>query len=144
MRRLSIIAALLLLVLVGAPSGPARADGYRVIVHPGNPVESVDRAFLANVFLKRTTEWPGGGTIRPVDQAADSDARRRFSRGILGRTVAAVRSYWQQIIFSGRGLPPPELASDQAVVRYVSDNPGAVGYVSEAAELGAARPLTVR
>jgi len=50
--------------------------------------------------------------------------------------VEAVRRYWQQCIFSGRSVPPPELDSDEAIVRYVAKYRGAVGYVSADAKLG--------
>jgi hypothetical protein len=62
----------------------------------------------------------------------------------LKRTVAAVRSYWQQRIFSGRDVPPPELDSDASVIAYVERTPGAVGYVSGDAKLGSSRELQVQ
>ena len=46
--------------------------------------------------------------IRPVDLRPNAATRRLFSERMLRRSVAAVRSYWQQRIFSGRGVPPPE------------------------------------
>jgi hypothetical protein len=46
------------------------------------------------------------------------------------RTASAIDAYWQQQIFSGRGVPPPVLPNDDAVVEYVRKTPGAVGYVS--------------
>jgi ABC-type phosphate transport system substrate-binding protein len=141
------IAMLLVLVLpvavvlaqANAPSPPA----YRVIVNPRNPVHGVDRSFLADAFLKKVTRWRHGEAIRPVD-LAESAPRRKFSEDMRGRPVAAVRSYWQQQIFSGRGIPPPELDGDQAVVKFVLQNEGAIGYVSGNAELGAAKVLAVR
>jgi hypothetical protein len=33
-------------------------------------------------------------------------------------------------VFSGRGVPPPELDSEEQVVQFVLKNPGAIGYVS--------------
>jgi len=54
-----------------------------------------------------------------------------------------VRSYWQQRIFSGRGVPPPEVDSDADVVRFVLKYRGSVGYVSGRAEIGKAKVLTV-
>ena len=60
------------------------------------------------------------------------------------RSPAAVRNYWQQRIFTGRGVPPPELASEEAVIKYVTDHPNAIGYVSGAAPLGGAAAATVR
>jgi ABC-type phosphate transport system substrate-binding protein len=121
-----------------ATSPPA----YVVIVDPANPTTSVPRRFLADAFLKKTTRWDNGETIRPVDQPPDSSVRRRFSDEVLKRSVAAVRNYWQQIIFAGRGVPPPELDSDEEVVKYVTDHAGAVGYVS-GSNTGGAKILTV-
>lgn len=127
----------------GEPRARA-APGYRVIAHPDNPSSSVERTFLADAFLKKTTRWRHGETIRPVDLTADAPARRRFSDDVLNRSVATVRSYWQQLIFSGRGVPPPELDGDADVLRYVRKYPGAVGYVSGSANVAAVKVLTVR
>jgi ABC-type phosphate transport system substrate-binding protein len=125
-------------------SAEPEAPGFLVVVHPSNPLGSVEREFLVRAFLKATTRWPGDETIRPVDQTASSRARKRFSERILRRSIAAIKNYWHQRIFAGRSLPPPELDSDDAVLEYVLTHRGAVGYVSSAAELGKAKPLVVR
>lgn len=117
---------------------------YRVIVHPSNPTTSLPRSVLVDVFLKKVTRWDHGEQIRPVDQTGDSAVRRKFSEEVLKRSVAAVKSYWQQAIFSGRDIPPVELESDQAVVQFVLKYPGAVGYVSATANVGDAKPVALR
>ena len=122
-----------------ADEGPS----YRIIVHPDNPTSKASPKFLANAFLKQVTRWDGGDWIRPVDLKPQTTTRRRFSETILNRSVAAVKSYWQQRIFSGRGVPPPELESDEAVVAYIMKHRGAVGYVSPAADIGKARLVRV-
>ncbi|HKQ71605.1 MAG TPA: hypothetical protein VJT73_19810 [Polyangiaceae bacterium] len=134
----------------GASSPPAAfAEGgsnspWLVVVHPDNPVSSAAREFVVDAFLKSATRWDGGEMIRPVDLRADSLTRRAFSESILKRSVAAVRSYWQQRIFSGRDVPPPELESEDAVVDYVLKHRGGVGYVSGAAKTREAKVLIVR
>jgi ABC-type phosphate transport system substrate-binding protein len=136
-------------LLIAAIVAPARADSkpppppYVVIVHASNPNAGMPRRFVADAFLKKTTRWPDGSVIRPVDLPADSSTRAHFSDDVLNRSVAAVKSYWQQMIFSGRDVPPPELANDDEVVKYVAQNAGAVGYVSGTAQLGGVRPLRV-
>jgi hypothetical protein len=117
---------------------------FRVIVNAENRIAHLSREFLANAFLRNVRDWDGGLRIYPVDLPPSSAIREDFSRRILLRSVAAVRSYWQQRIFTGRGVPPPELDSDAAVVRYVLGNRGAVGYVSRSAEIGAARVVAVQ
>jgi hypothetical protein len=117
---------------------------FKLIVHPENKRSSEARQVVANMFLKRVVSWPTGGSVKPVDQLPTSDVREAFSKAALKRSVAAVRSYWQQRIFSGRDVPPPELESDAAVVKYVLEHEGAIGYVSSSAELRGARELALR
>jgi hypothetical protein len=148
-RRGALFVALWLTLAVWVPfaSGTAGAESapeFRVIVHPDNPSTGLSREFLIDAFLKRSTRWNDAEPIRPVDQRSDSFTRRRFSELILQRSVVAVKNYWQQRIFSGRELPPPELDSDEAVVSYVVKHRGAVGYVSGAAKLGRAKPVPVQ
>jgi len=128
-------------LLLSLPAQGGDPD-FKIIVHPGRAGQ-VERSFLADGFLKNVTRWPDDEVIRPVDQRPDSPARRRFSEVVLKRSVAAVKTYWQQRIFSGRGVPPPELDSDEAVVRYVESHEGAVGYVSSATPPGKAKVVTV-
>ena len=127
---------------VAAQSTPR--GGYQIIRNPGNPVEAVERQFLEDAFLKKKTVWPNGAAIRPVDLAPASVARRQFSDEVLRRPVDAIRSYWQQRIFAGRELPPPELGTDAEVVRFVLRERGAIGYVSNGAVLDGAKPLTIK
>jgi ABC-type phosphate transport system substrate-binding protein len=122
----------------------AKTSAFRLIVHPSNLNSTTTREFVADVFFKRTTRWQGGEAIHPVDLRPEAIARRAFSNQLLQRSVAAVRSFWQQRIFSGRDLPPPELDSDEAVIKYVVNTPGAIGYVSSSAKVERAKELSVR
>lgn len=147
--------ALLLFVLVAlvasvVPLGGSAAwadeapQSFMVIVHPDTEAREVTREFVTQAFLKRVTRWPDGQSIRPVDLHGGAHARDAFSSSLLKRSVTAMRSYWQQRIFSGRELPPPELDSDDAVVRYVLANPGAIGYVATGTKLHNAKVLVLR
>ena len=147
-RRRGVLRAILTL-LVAAPFGRARpvaadeAPAFRVITHPSRPERAVDRSFLADAFLKRVTRWADGELIRPVDLRPQAVAREKFTARVLKRSVGAVRSYWQQRIFSGRDVPPPELDSDDAVLAFVAKSVGSVGYVSGNVKLHGVRELTI-
>jgi ABC-type phosphate transport system substrate-binding protein len=135
-----------LFILASGP-GEVRADDsptFVVIVNRQQTFTQVSRKFLADAFLKKVTRWGDGTAIRPVDLTADAPARRAFSDSVLGRSVAAVKSYWQQVIFSGRNVPPPEFAHDEDIVSYVLKNPGAVGYVSPGTDVRTARVVIVK
>lgn len=140
--RALLIATMLLLSLtaLAQPSGAP----YRMIVHPKNAAASVERDFVADAFLKKVTRWPSGAAIRPVDLDGKSHTRQKFVEIVLQRSMSAVRSYWQQQIFSGRNIPPPELDSDEAVIAFVLKYEGAIGYVSADCKVDAVKVVTVR
>ncbi len=147
MRPSTVLAVTLTLMPLTGGAG-ARADSgqpaYSIIVNPNNPETTADREFLADAFLKKITTWPTGAAIHPVDLPSSSPVRRQFCEEVLHRSVEEVKSYWQQRIFAGREVPPPELDTDDEVVTYVLKHDGAIGYVSRDAKLNGAKVLGVR
>ena len=132
-----LFAALLLLPL------SASAASYKVIVNNAVNVNSLSKKEISDLFMKRTPKWSNGTPVVPVDQSDRSAVRDEFSKTIHGKPTAAVKSYWQQQIFSGRDVPPVEKTSDAEVLALVRSNPGAIGYVDAAADTGGVRVLTV-
>jgi ABC-type phosphate transport system substrate-binding protein len=117
-------------------TGHAQTEGgFRVIVNSANPVTDLSRSELQRLFLRKTQVWKEGGTVQPLDLGESSDVRQRFSKRVLGKDVAAIKGYWQQLIFTGRGVPPVEKASEAEVIALVAANRYAIGYVSAGAEL---------
>lgn len=88
---------------------------------------------IEDIFLGKQTTLPGGIKVAPVDQA--EDIRNEFYKKIAKKDPAQLKAYWSRLIFTGKGMPPKELASDAEVIRYVANNPGAIGYVSGNAQL---------
>ncbi len=142
MGRLFAIAVILSTAVPAAAEPPP--PGFQVIVHRDNPLTVADRKLVSDLFLKRRTTWPDNEGARPVDLASESPIRQRFSVVLLTKTVPQIRSYWQQRIFSGRELPPLELVSEQDVVKFVTANRGAIGYVSSEANIGEAKALQIK
>jgi ABC-type phosphate transport system substrate-binding protein len=143
--RTRIIIPIVLLLVAGAPITRSDADAtFRIVVHPDNPTTRLDRKFVADAFLKKRTRWGNDTVIRPVDLGARSSVRARFSSEVIGRSVTSIRRYWSQLVFSGRGVPPPEVTSDEAVIKYVLRYPGAIGYVSGATTIDGVKVVQVR
>ena len=71
-----------------------------------------------------------------MDLVDSSAIRQDFSKGIHGRKVSSIKAYWQKEIFSGRNVPPSEKKTEREVLQFVSNNPGAIGYVSASANTG--------
>jgi ABC-type phosphate transport system substrate-binding protein len=112
------------------------AQSFVVIVNDGNPTTTISKDQLTKLFLKRVTKWDNGTAAQPVDLPESTPTRDAFTTAVLHRPTAAVRAFWQQQIFSGRGLPPVEKPSESEAVSFVRTNPGAVAYVSATAAQG--------
>jgi ABC-type phosphate transport system substrate-binding protein len=134
--RAALVIALALLAAGLGLAGRARADDgdFQIIVHPDNPATSLDRGFLRDVYLKKATSWRSGAVARPIDLPA-GHVRDRYTKTVLRKTRAQLRSYWNQQIFSGKGVPPPAADSPDAVIAFVRSHPGAVGYVPAGADV---------
>lgn len=136
-----LVAALVVLLLAAEP--PAQAGDFKVVVHPDNPVGALTVAQVSRLFLKKTLGWAEGRPVQPVEPASPA-LRERFAQAVHGKSLNAVRSYWNQLIFSGRDVPPLVKPDDAGVLALVRADPGAIGYVSSGADLTGVKVLTVQ
>lgn len=139
---LSALACAAGLALATAPAPAAATDDFKVVVHPDNPVGHLPAADLSRLFLKKTLRWPEGRPAQPVEPASQK-LREKFALAVHGKSLNAVKSYWNQLIFSGRDVPPLERPDDAAVLAYVRAEPGAIGYVSHGADTAGLKVLVV-
>ncbi len=117
---------------------------YTIIVNSSNRVLALSKRDISDLFLKKNG-WSNGRPAAPIDQSFGSLVRVRFSLDIHGRDVKAIRSYWQQLLYQGKDLPPPTRSSDAEVIDFVSSKGNAVGYVARGTRLSdAVRILSIR
>ena len=118
-------------------------SGFKVIVNNSVNVEGLSTKELSNIFLKKKIEWSDGSSIKAVDLNSDSSIRIKFTNDIHNKNINAIKIYWQKQIFSGRNVPPVEKISDDEVLEFVKNNPGAIGYVSDKADLKGVKTVKI-
>jgi ABC-type phosphate transport system substrate-binding protein len=117
----------------------AQDQPFAVIVNAARAPSSLSKAQLSLYFLKKVRRWDGdgGARIEPVDLPESSPVRAAFSKMVHGRSTSAVKSYWEEQIFSGADTPPIEEPSEADAIAYVRSHPNAIGYVSGTAAAAA-------
>jgi ABC-type phosphate transport system substrate-binding protein len=105
-------------------AGPPMA----VVVAPGH-ARTVAREDLALIYLRKKTFWSDGTRVQAVNLPASSPLRNEFSHAVLGSSLEELDAYWANLYFHGVS-PPFVLGSEEAVVRFIAETPGAIGYVS--------------
>lgn len=115
-------------LLLGFCASAAQAEVVAV-VGARSPIGPLTEEQIADVFLGRLTRLPGGLLALPLDQAEGSPARDEFYRRVAGKSPAQLKAFWSKLIFTGRGRPPKSVASAADVLKFVRENPAAIGYV---------------
>jgi hypothetical protein len=121
---------LALALLAAVPCGAADDVHVVVIVHPERQA-ALSKADLAQVFLRRKRFWEDGSAVVPLNLPSGTALRNRFARAVLGETEERLADYWNKQYFYGV-LPPPTLASSEAIRRYVASDRNAIGYLPAA------------
>jgi ABC-type phosphate transport system substrate-binding protein len=135
--RWSIFGLALSLVLGGA----AMADVVAV-VSSKNPLTSLSKSQVADIFLGKTVRFPDGVPAVPIDQEEGSPAREEFYATFTGKSPAQIKSHWTKIIFTGRGQPPRAVSNSAEVRKVIAANPQAIGYIERSAVDGSVKVLT--
>jgi len=111
-------------------SHEVRAQSVQIIVNPDLKGVPLDRDLLRAIFTMRLRSWPDGPPVR-VFVLPDSDpVSDRFYREQLGMYSYVLRAAWDRMVFTGTGLAPTVVHSEQEMRERVKETPGAIGYVS--------------
>jgi ABC-type phosphate transport system substrate-binding protein len=115
-----------------AISIPVRAE-LVVIVNPKNPAASLSADQVAQIFLGKSSSFPGGGAATPINIAEGVALRDEFYIKVADKNPGQVKAYWAKQMFSGKGSPPRELGSSADVKHAVASDANAIGYVEKSA-----------
>jgi ABC-type phosphate transport system substrate-binding protein len=143
MRRIGIVLLFVVLGVATASSGAEDSGAYKVIVNPANPTAQLSRLKLGEIFLRKAPRWADGIPISPMEPSGKSPVRARFTQETYGKPVIAISAYWQQMIFSGKGVPPPERSNDADIVAFVRETSGGIGYVGLGVDLSGVKVVAI-
>ena len=115
----------------------------KIIANSANSVTALTKAEVSQFFLKKKKKW-AAGKVKPIDQKDSSATRKAFSKEFLGKKVTEIKKYWMEKMFAGRDNPPKIKVSDAAVIAYVKENEGAIGYVSVGADTTGVKVITIK
>jgi ABC-type phosphate transport system substrate-binding protein len=127
--KLSIMALLLSSALLA--KAESSAPIFAIVVASNQHVNELKLApnDLSLIYWRKQLYWPKGQRIKPVNLSSEHELRLQFSQKILGSAPKSQIDYWNGQYFNGV-LPPHTVNSEEAVLRYVAQTNGAIGYVN--------------
>jgi ABC-type phosphate transport system substrate-binding protein len=135
--RLAAVAALCILAGLplgaGAREAAAQAgggDALAILVHPANAVDGLTRGELRRIFMLETQTWPSGRKITVVLREKGQPERTEAIRLICGVSEIEFERHVLFQTFRGSvNLGLRSIQSANAMIRFIFNAPGAIGYV---------------
>lgn len=106
----------------------AAEEQIAIIMSATTSSEVLKKDDLVLLYQRKKLFWPDGIKAQPVNFPANHPLRQAFSQAVLNRSPEELEKYWNDLYFHGIS-PPYVLASEEAILRFVSETPGAIGYV---------------
>jgi ABC-type phosphate transport system substrate-binding protein len=100
-----------------------------VVVSAKSPIGSLSKAQVEDLFLGKTIRFPDGALAVAIDQPEGSPVRNEFYDKVVGKSAAQIKAYWSKIIFTGRGQPPRSVPNTIEMMKRISADPAAIGYI---------------
>lgn len=113
----------------------AFAGELYVVVSKDSPINNISNKELANIFLSLEPRFNNGDKARPHDLNSRS-AYRAFYKIVANKSRLKVKTYWGEMVFSGKGLPPEIIKDEDDIQQLAEDIPGFIGYTTKPPEDG--------
>jgi len=102
------------------------AHGETVVITNLKNPEALKPVAIRQIFLGKSQTFPSGTLAMPVESAT---SQKDFSEKFLQMTPESLNAYWARLLFTGTAKPLKKLDSDDEVLRFVLNNPNAIGYI---------------
>jgi len=117
--------------LLAFQAATAFAGAVAVIVNSSNQQKSVSVEEIRKFYTNAVLEWPDGTSVTLYDLAINDPVRSVFSEAVLRKSPMNVAEEWAHLKITNQAKNPPvAIKSEALIVRRVSREKGAIGYVS--------------
>ena len=141
---------MVIVFLLGAATrGAEQAQGnprgsVAIIVHRSNPIDQLSLRELRRIFLLEVQNWPNGRRITLVMREKGQPAREEAIRLVCDMSEVEFERHLLFQTFRGDlAWGPRSIASAGAMLRFVFNAPGAIGYVPAAQVDGTTKVLRI-
>lgn len=130
MKKLLIIIPVLFIALTAF----APPTELAIIVNKENSVEKLTIGEVKLYWLRKIKKrWPDlNKNIKPVDRKGGNPEQDTFYSKVLGMSAADVETYFSQRQYEAAEKPQDKFSSDSAIIDFVAEEAGAIGFVNSA------------
>ncbi|MCB9061546.1 MAG: hypothetical protein H6622_08500 [Halobacteriovoraceae bacterium] len=98
-------------------------------VHHLNPVKSLSKDQIKQIFMGESFTWEDGKEIQVVDYKKEVEEKKTFMKDFLKVSPFYLYKKWIRASLQGNTLPIKLFGSHQEVVDFIETTPDAIGYM---------------
>jgi ABC-type phosphate transport system substrate-binding protein len=132
---------LLTALLVACAFSAQALDGALVIANASVAANSLSADELKDIYTAKTKYWDNGQAIIIVVLPDKTDVALQQASGM---EASQFKTFWQRLVFSGRGSEPKKADDAEALVALVASTKGAIAIVPADADLKGVKKLEVK
>lgn len=102
----------------------------QVVGNTSGPSDSITQTELKSILLGKQSKWPDGSRIILVT-LKEGDLHDSFLKANSGMDGKKFIKYWKKRVFTGKAKMPKSLDTEDDLITFLSEVPGAIGYVAD-------------
>ena len=103
-----------------------------VVTHPQVTQSSLTKSQLRRIYTMRQFSWSDNHAITVFVLPSQHALHQRFAKERLQIFPYQLNRIWHKLTYSGLGVAPTVVKSEQELIQAVTNTPGAIGYIGEA------------
>ena len=108
-------------------SGTGAFADITVIGNKNISENSLSNSEIKKISLGRIVKLSDNTPVHFV--TLEGDVHREFLKTYIKRSTSQYKNHWRKMIFTGKGCKPKCFKTEAALIRYVSQTDGAIGYI---------------
>jgi len=108
-----------------------KVTAIEVVTHPRVAEQSLTKSQLRRIYTMRQLRWSDNSVINVFVLPNQHTLHQRFAKERLQIFPYQLNRIWHKLTYSGLGVAPTIVESEQELIQAVLQTPGAIGYIED-------------
>jgi hypothetical protein len=106
------------------------ASATEIVVNKSVPRGEYSTEDLRAIFSMQKRFWPGQRQIKVFILPDSNKTHKEFVKNNLNMFPHQLRRVWDRMTYSGTGIAPVELSTEQEMIEKIATTPDSIGYLT--------------
>ena len=121
----------LVIIFIFACLVTSQVIAIEIVTHPKVTDTSLTKSQLRRIYTMRQLHWSDNSAINVFVLPSQHDLHQRFAKKLLQIFPYQLNRIWHKLTYSGLGVAPTVVASQQELIQAVINTPGSIGYIDD-------------